>query len=218
MSRLSRRDWLLASAAGVAVAGICWAALPSSAEPSGAAVPAVPAAARATAAPAALPSAPAGDSVVPLPPLPHIVPTSIEIPGIGVRSTLAMLSLDGHGVLTPPKDPEQAGWFSGGPVPGDRGPAVIAGHLDSFTGPAVFLRLGQLRPGNLIVVHRSDGTSVDFRVLTTRTYAKSAFPSAAVYGPVPVAALRLITCGGAYDHGTRRYPDDVVVFAQVAQQ
>jgi len=215
MSRPSRRDWLLAAAAGVAVAGICWAALPSAAQSQGSAEPATP---RATAAPVAVAaSAPAGDSVVPLPPLPHIVPTSIEIPGIGVRSSLALLRLNSHGALTPPKDPEQAGWFSGGPVPGDRGPAVIAGHLDSFTGPAVFLRLGQLRPGNLIVVHRSDGTSVDFRVLTTRTYPKNAFPSSAVYGPVPVAALRLITCGGAYDHARRRYPDDVVVFAQVAQ-
>lgn len=162
---------------------------------------------------------PAGSEVggpQPLPALAKVSATSIEIPAIGVRSRLEQLTLDPRGVLRPPVDPDQAGWYSAGPVPGDRGPAVIAGHLDSFTGPAVFLRLGQLRSGDLVIVHRSDGSTVDFRVQSTRRFAKTAFPTQSVYGATPVPTLRLITCGGAYDHSKKRYPDDVVVFAEVA--
>lgn len=152
----------------------------------------------------------------PLPALARVTATSIEIPAIGVRSRLEQLTLDPRGVMRPPGDPDQAGWYSAGPVPGDRGPAVIAGHLDSFTGPAVFLRLGQLRSGDLVIVHRSDGSTVDFRVQSTRRFSKAAFPTQSVYGATPVPTLRLITCGGAYDHSKKRYPDDVVVFAEVA--
>ncbi len=216
MNGRARRDWVVAAAAGIVVAAVGWVILPSAASSAASSAGTSAAGSAAPLAPSAAPSTVEG-SVTALPPLPHIVPTSVEIPAIGVRSTLASLRLDAHGVLQAPRNPQQAGWFSAGPVPGDRGPAVIAGHLDSFTGPAVFLRLSQLRPGDLIVVHRSDGVTVNFRVLTTQKYAKNAFPSQAVYGPVPVAALRLITCGGAYNHATARYPDDVVVFAQVAQ-
>jgi LPXTG-site transpeptidase (sortase) family protein len=144
-------------------------------------------------------------------------PVGIVIPSIGVHSALLPLAVDAHGVLQPPSDFRRAGWYAAGPVPGDRGPAVVAGHLDSFSGAAVFARLGQLRRGDIVLVSRSDGRTVRFAVTATVTVSKDAFPTAAVYGPTPVPTLRLITCGGRYDHAHHRYPDDVVVFAELAR-
>lgn len=145
----------------------------------------------------------------------HARPVSIVIPSIGVRSALVPLAVDAHAVLQPPGDFRRVGWYAAGPVPGDRGPAVVAGHLDSFSGAAVFARLGQLRPGAIILVSRSDGRTVRFAVTGTATVSKDAFPTSAVYGPTPVPTLRLITCGGRYDHARHRYPDDVVVYAEL---
>jgi sortase (surface protein transpeptidase) len=212
LSRLSRRDWVAAATGGALVAAGGWLAM----APSDSFASSQPQQAIAPVASSPAPTDAATGGPQPLPALPRVVATSVTIPAIGVRSGLQSLRLDSHGALQPPTDPDVAGWYSAGPVPGDRGPAVIAGHLDSFTGPAVFLRLGQLRPGDLVVVHRSDGTDVTFRVQSVRKYAKAAFPSQAVYGPTPLAALRLITCGGAYNHQLKRYPDDVVVFAEIA--
>ena len=217
MRRLRTRDWLLGTSAGIVVAGLTVASQLAFADRTSAApAPATPASSTQVPAASTVGDPPQPGGPQPLPALARVTATSVEIPAIGVRSRLEALTLDSRGVLRPPADPDQAGWYSAGPVPGDRGPAVIAGHLASFTGPAVFLRLGQLRSGDLVIVHRSDGSTVDFRVQSTRRFAKTAFPTQSVYGATPVPTLRLITCGGAYDHSKKRYPDDVVVFAEVA--
>ncbi len=106
-----------------------------------------------------------------------------------------------------------AGWYAGGPSPGDAGPAVIVGHLDGDRGPAVFWRLGQLRPGDAIVIRRADSSAVRFLVAAVSRYKRSAFPSDRVYGATGVPELRLITCGGLFNPITRQYSDNLVVFA-----
>jgi sortase (surface protein transpeptidase) len=103
--------------------------------------------------------------------------------------------------------------MTAGPVPGDPGPAVIAGHVDSRAGPAVFFRLRELRPGDKVTVRRSDGRAVAFTVDEVDRYPKDAFPTSAVYGPAPGSELRLITCGGSFDAAKRSYRDNVVVYA-----
>lgn len=142
-----------------------------------------------------------------------VEPAVLRIPSLGVDTRLERLGLDKAGALQPPRDPQEAGWFAGGPAPGDIGPAVIAGHVDSRHGPAVFYRLAQLRAGDRIFVERSDGTTVVFRVRSVQTYPKAAFPTAEVYGPTPEAALRLITCGGRFDRRLQSYEDNVVAYA-----
>ncbi|GGL96779.1 class F sortase [Micromonospora yangpuensis] len=139
-------------------------------------------------------------------------PTRVRVPRIDVDSPLTVLGLDRTGALTPPADFDRAGWYGGGPAPGDPGPAVLAGHLDSRHGPAVFARLGELRPGDRVQVWRG-GTPVSFRVTRTVRVAKGEFPTTAVYGPTPVPELRLVTCGGDFDQTTGHYRDNVVVFA-----
>ena len=106
-----------------------------------------------------------------------------------------------------------AGWYTGSPRPGEIGSSIIAGHIDSLAGPAVFFRLRLLRPGNLVYVRRADGTIAVFRVTAEHMYPKPDFPTEQVYGPVPDAELRLITCGGVFDPTTLSYLSNVVVYA-----
>ena len=140
-------------------------------------------------------------------------PTVLRIPAIGVSTPLVRLGLDASGALQAPESPDVAGWFAGGPVPGDLGPAVLAGHVDSKVGPAVFFRLRQLKAGEEILVERSDGSTVAFSVATVQVFPKDQFPTEQVYRPTPLAELRLVTCGGPFDRAGGRYLDNVVVEA-----
>jgi sortase (surface protein transpeptidase) len=142
-------------------------------------------------------------------------PVHIRIPAIGVSAAVVRLGLNRDGTLQVPGDYDVTGWFTGGPAPGATGPAVIAGHIDSKRGPAVFYRLRELRPGQEITVGRSDGSSVRFAVDGVAQYPKHAFPTAAVFGPSPEPLLRLITCGGVFDRSQRSYRDNVVVTARL---
>lgn len=192
------------------------------------AVVAVVAGAVAVLAPPATPPAAPGPGTAGAPPAPVIArtpaaaaeppriaaPATLTMPSIGVHTSLARLGVDAAGALVPPRNFGQAGWFAQGPAPGEVGPAVLAGHVDSTAGPAVFFRLGELAAGDEVLVGRSDGTTVRFTVTRVARYPKAAFATAEVYGPTPDAQLRLITCGGDFDRSRRSYADNVVVFAR----
>ncbi|GAB3981563.1 hypothetical protein GCM10029978_082840 [Actinoallomurus acanthiterrae] len=143
-------------------------------------------------------------------------PVMLRIPALGVRTVLERLSTDRDGRLQPPREPARAGWFGDGIRPGAPGPAVIAGHVDSRTGPAVFTGLGSLRPGDRIQVTDARGRVVAFTVDRVRSYPKTEFPTEDVYGATPDPQLRLITCGGAFDPASGHYRRDVVVYASLA--
>ena len=140
-------------------------------------------------------------------------PVRLLIPRIGVDSSLERLQQDGRGVLVAPAVADTAGWWAKGVVPGDVGAAVIVGHLDTLLGPAVFVRLKQLRPGDLIRVRMSDGSTVRFAVDSSHVVKKALFPSDQVYGATPDAQLRLITCSEPFDPVAHSYTDNLVVFA-----
>jgi hypothetical protein len=142
-------------------------------------------------------------------------PVSLTIPAIGVRTKLVHLGLNSNGTLQVPSSTAVAGWYTGSARPGATGAAVIAGHVDSRTAVGVFYWLRTLRPGDRVYVKRADGTLAVFTVTSVRTYAKDQFPTAGVYGPVPDAELRLITCGGTFDWSTGHYLSNVVVFARL---
>jgi hypothetical protein len=139
--------------------------------------------------------------------------TEVHLPTVGVRSALVELDVGQDGALEVPADPAVAGWFVGGAAPGEPGPTVIAGHVDSRSGPGVFLRLDELAVGDGVEVTRSDGRVVAHRVVTVERHPKTAFPTARVYGPTPAPELRLITCGGGFDPRSRHYRDNVIVTA-----
>jgi Sortase domain len=146
------------------------------------------------------------------------VPVSVSIPAIGVKSRLLHLGLNSDGSIAVPsveRSANLAAWYKYSATPGQIGASVIEGHVDSRYGPAVFFRLGALRPGNTIDVTLADGITAIFRVTGVRVYTKSNFPARTVYGEAGYAALRLITCGGAFDFATGHYLSSTVVFASL---
>ena len=141
------------------------------------------------------------------------LPVTLTIPSIGVQTSLIRLGLTASGALQVPQSTAVAGWYTGSPRPGAVGSAVIAGHIDSRTGPGVFFRLSSLRPGDRVYVRRADGTLAVFRVTVVRQFPKDSFPTSAVYGPAPDPEVRLITCGGTFDPQLGSYLSNTVVYA-----
>lgn len=149
--------------------------------------------------------------------LPSSEPAVIEIPAIGVVSEVHQVGLTAeHTMEVPAPGPyyDQAAWYKHSVTPGEIGPSVIVGHVDSAAnGPSVFFDLGNLRPGDEVLVTRQDGRVATFTVEEVRQFPKDEFPTELVYGDTDHAVLRLITCGGAFDSGERSYRDNIVVFA-----
>jgi sortase (surface protein transpeptidase) len=140
-------------------------------------------------------------------------PVRLWIPKIAVSTPLVRLGRLPGGSLEVPKAWDTAGWYDGGPRPGQPGPAVILGHVDSTSGPAVFYRLNELRPGDIVRVGLANRRILAFRVRRIARYPKDKFPTEAVYFPTLDRELRLITCGGSFDQAVRSYRDNVVVYA-----
>ncbi len=144
---------------------------------------------------------------------PAALPVRLRIPEAGVDTSVVRVGLTPQGWIEAPTDWNVAAWYEGGPRPGQEGPAVIVGHIDSRSGPAVFQRLPTLRIGATIQVDRQDGTTVTFQVAARRQVAKQNFPAADLYAPTLKSSLILITCGGLFDRTTGHYRDNIVVTA-----
>ena len=195
--------------------------LPSASERSAAASTNAPSAETGSTSSSGSSSSSAVPSPTPTPtpaPAPAALPASLSIPAIDVESELITLGANPDGTLQVPQpgpDYDKAAWFDGSPRPGDVGPAVIEGHVDSAkNGPSVFYSLGELASGDRVDVRRADGTTVVFEVYDVRVVPKDDFPTLEVYGNTEGPELRLITCGGPFDSTAGRYVDNVVVFAR----
>ncbi len=144
-------------------------------------------------------------------------PLAITIPSIGVQSSLVQLGLNPDKSIEVPSldDPDsKAGWYKYSPTPGQIGPTVILGHVDSAKyGPGVFFKLGALQPGATVEVTLTDRIVAVFTVDKVVAYPKSAFPSTAVYGTINHPGLRLITCGGTFDPAAGSYESNIVAYA-----
>ncbi|MEV5352466.1 class F sortase [Streptomyces sp. NPDC086081] len=150
------------------------------------------------------------------PALPPSPPARIRIPAIRVDAPLTGLGLTPSGSLDVPPAARRnlAGWYEAGTTPGERGTAIVAGHVDNADGPAVFYDLGALTKGSTIEVDRRDGSVAVFTVDAVEAYAARDFPDARVYGAARRPELRVITCGGGYSRATG-YQGNVVVFAHL---
>jgi len=141
-------------------------------------------------------------------------PRNLRIQAAGIDTALVNLRRQRDGTLEVPTDFARAGWYREGTKPGDRGPAVLVGHVDSYDGPAVFYNLKDLKRGDRITVDRVDGSRVVFAMYAKETVQKDAFPTSRVYGDTDQPELRLITCGGPFDAQAKSYLDNVVVYAK----
>ncbi|WP_308252323.1 class F sortase [Pseudonocardia sp. KRD291] len=147
--------------------------------------------------------------------LPESAPTRITVPSAGIDAPMIGLGLQPDGSMEVPSDGPTSGWFTGGPTPGELGPAVVAAHVNWRGRPGAFAALETVRPGAEIRVERSDGGTAVFDVRRVTQYPKSVFPTDEVYGDLDHAGLRLITCGGEFDGEARSYRSNVVVFADL---
>ncbi len=143
-------------------------------------------------------------------------PKYITIPKINLSTSFVPpLGLNPDKTVSVPDSFTQVGWYSGGATPGEIGPAVVLGHVDSYQGPAVFYSLGQLKQADEIYITREDGSSAVFVVEKLMRYSQDNFPTADVYGPIEYAGLRLVTCTGIYDRTKKKYTQNLVVYARL---
>lgn len=189
--------------------------------------PSTSSSARSTSSSVAQPSTPASTtalntSVTPIVPIVGLVlekskPLTLTIPAIGVTDSPVLdmsLNADGSIEVPPLDDTKSSGWYDESPTPGELGPSVLLGHVDSrANGPSVFYKLGDLQPGDEIEVGRADGSVAVFKVDGVREYAKDNFPTQTIYGNLDHAGLRLITCGGTFNPSVGHYESNVIAFA-----
>lgn len=147
--------------------------------------------------------------------MPTSPPEHLSIPAIDLNSSLITVGRNSDGSIETPGNPGLPGWYKYGPTPGEIGPAVIVGHLDSPTDIAVFWRLRELKPSDEIIISRQDGTSAKFSVTHTLQFSRDHFPTKEIYGNINYAGIRLITCGGTFNYQTRQYDQNTVVFGKL---
>jgi sortase (surface protein transpeptidase) len=145
------------------------------------------------------------------------VPVRLRIPAIGVNAPITEVGLNANdSVQVPPLgDHNLAGWYKYGPTPGQKGPSVLLGHVDSVTGASVFFYLKDLKKGDKIYVGLKDGKTATFVVDGLQRVSKTTFPTKDVYGTLGYAGLRVITCGGSFDPTSGHYDDNIIVYAQL---
>ncbi|MDT8909525.1 class F sortase [Amycolatopsis sp. PS_44_ISF1] len=158
---------------------------------------------------------PVGPETAAVAELPKSDPVSLDIPSIGAHSSLVPLGLnpDDTVQVPPVSTPLQAGWYEFGPTPGETGPAVVLGHVDGNKHKGIFYRLKEVKPGDEVAIARRDGRTAHFEVTKVDEVPKDVFPSDAVYGDTAGPELRLITCGGGFDHAAHNYVDNIIVYA-----
>ncbi|MFE6092492.1 class F sortase [Streptomyces massasporeus] len=151
-------------------------------------------------------------------PLPYALPDRVRIPAIQVDAPMIPVGLDADGWVgaPPPEDPNLAGWFTGAVTPGEKGTAVVVGHVDNQQGPAVFYGLGALRKGHRVEVARQDGKTAMFEVYGVEVFEKNNFPGDRVYASKGAPELRVITCGGGFSK-QEGYAGNVVAFARLVE-
>ncbi|MEV0915696.1 sortase [Streptomyces sp. NPDC049967] len=140
------------------------------------------------------------------------IPASVAVAGVSLRAAIQPVRTAEDGEIPLPDNPQQASWPDSSVTPGERGTAILAGHVDSTAGPAAFYNLSAVKPGMPVTVSRKDGSTAHFTIDAVAVYPKDDFPSSTVYGPTPGPSLRLITCTG-WNADTREYHDNVVVYA-----
>jgi len=145
-------------------------------------------------------------------------PVKISIPALKLKDIqIVDIDLNPDKTLGVPQRFDQVGWYKQSPTPGELGPSVIVGHLDSASSSAVFWNLKKLKQGDKIQVTREDGSVAEFQVDAMRSVPQDNFPTQDVYGSIDYAGLRLITCDGKWLPKEGHYSNNLVVFASLVK-
>lgn len=155
------------------------------------------------------------------PVMPYSKPVLLKIPKLGINSNLIHLGKNPDGTIAVPlgDNTNKPAWYKNSPAPGQVGPTIIEGHLvDENNNPSIFFELGNLRPGDKVEVPREDGKTAIFEITSVETFDKNSFPTKRVYGFKDHAAIRLITCGGAFNPQLDRYPKNIIAFGELTGQ
>lgn len=151
--------------------------------------------------------------------LPAAEPQALRIPALSLTIPFSRpLGVDDTGMIEVPTDYESVGYYKHGPTPGELGPAVVLGHVDSYVGPAVLYSLGQLEVGDEIFIDRADNTTAIFTVTKLERIAQREFPTARVYGDIDHAGLRIVTCSGWFDREAQEYSHNLIVYAELSPE
>ncbi|MFD9353263.1 class F sortase [Streptomyces sp. NPDC060031] len=150
-------------------------------------------------------------------PLAAAAPARVDVPSMGIQAPVMARDLDPQGAIDPPpyEQPGSVGWWRGGPQPGAAGTALMVGHVDTKSKPAVFYGLSSARSGDKVRVVRADGSVAEFTIEDVRVHERAGFDPDKAYGQRVKgrAELRLVTCGGTYDKTIKQYTANVVVSA-----
>lgn len=146
-----------------------------------------------------------------------ITPTRLTIPAISVDAEVKPYGLDEDtGAMAVPEDGETVAWFEPGTKPGARGNAVLAAHVDDYTGPAIFFDLKELEVGDEIHVEDGEET-LTFVVTRKEAYPYDAAPIRSIFGPTSNRQLNLITCTGLYDRKTNNHQERLVIYSELKE-
>ncbi|WP_040285008.1 class F sortase [Sporosarcina koreensis] len=146
-----------------------------------------------------------------------IVPASIEIPELGIRTDIESVGTLPNGQMGVPQDVNHVGWFEPGTLPGSQGSAVMAGHIDSLTGPAIFYKLDKLKQGDEVIVSGEDGEQMTFSVTRSETYPRDAAPIQDIFGFSYGSRLNLITCTGEFNRQAKTHEERLVVYTELKE-
>lgn len=136
----------------------------------------------------------------------------IVIPSIDIDARVFEMGVLSDGTMETPDTPDAVAWYRFTSKPGFGGNAVFSGHLDFIRhGPAVFWRLRELGVGDTVAVVLSDGTRLDYTVVSSNSAPADSLDMTQVLAPGPDESVTLITCAGQFAAGA--YTDRLVVRA-----
>jgi LPXTG-site transpeptidase (sortase) family protein len=146
-----------------------------------------------------------------------IVPTRLRVPSLGIDANIEDVGVRSNGEMDVPGNVWNAGWLNTSVRPGEVGNAVMAGHLNSLRGGAVFLQLDKLNVGDKIYVSDKWGWELTFEVAEKAAYEPANAPLDRIFGNSSDRMLNLITCTGDFIPNELTYNKRLVVYTKLVQ-
>lgn len=147
---------------------------------------------------------------------PQGFPVRLKIPIINVDTAIEDALITPDGRMDVPEGSVNVAWFALGPMPGQKGSAVIGGHFGIKNGvPFVFYDLDKLKIGDKIKIVNDKNKTLTFVVKSTKLFKRDDDATTVFTSDDGLAHLNLITCDGVWNQVNNSYPDRLVVFTDL---